>query len=126
MKLLKQFSLSTLAASLTHIIFFAITAFLDTIMNSELANIIGLLVDKILDYIVQQYIFMKRITPEPKIVMKYIASEIVLLSLNQILFSIYYRKYYNKGDNLTVARAIIGVIIYVFFVFPIRKYFVYI
>ena len=125
MKLFEQFSKSSLAATITHIVFFAVTAFLDKIMNSEIANILGLLVDKILDYIVQQYIFMKRITLAPNIIIKYIISEIILISLNQVIFTIYYRNYYKEGDNLTIARAIIGVIIYTVFVFPLRKFFVY-
>ena len=125
MKLFEQFSKSSIAATITHLVFFGLTALLDKIMNSEIANIIGLLVDKILDYLVQQYIFMKKITPEPKIIIKYIGSEIILIILNQILFTLYYRNYYSKGDNLTIARAIIGILIYVLFVFPIRKFFVY-
>lgn len=125
MNILKQFTKSSIAATITHIVFFAITAFLDTIMNSEISNIIGLIVDKILDYTVQQYIFMKKITPDGKIITKFIVSEIFLLSINQILFTIYYRNYYKEGDNLTVARAVIGLVIYTLIVFPIRKFFIY-
>ncbi len=125
MKILKQFTISSIAASVTHIVFFATTAFFDTLMNSEISNIVGLILDKILDYIVQQYIFMKRVTPDPKVISKFIGSEIGLILLNQILFSFYYRNYYKEDHNLTMARVIIGITIYTFFVFPIRKFFVY-
>lgn len=125
MKLLKQFTISSLAASITHLVFFAITALLDKIINSELANIIGLIIDKILDFIVQQYIFMKHVSLNSHILLKYIGSEVGLIILNQLLFTLYYRNYYNEDDNLTFVRILIGVSIYTFFVFPIRKFFVY-
>ena len=111
MKIFEQFTKSSIAASITHLVFFGITAFFDTIMNSEIANISGLLIDKILDYIVQQYIFMNKITPDVKIITKYIIVEIILISINQILFTLYYRNYYKKEHNITIARVIIGLII---------------
>ena len=125
MQLFNQFTYSSIAASITHLVFFGISALLDRFINSELANFIGLIVDLILDFIVQQYVFMKKIDPDIKIIGKYLGSEAVTLSTNQLLFSFYYRNYYNKDHNLTVARAIIGVIIYTFMVFPLRKFFIY-
>ena len=125
MKLLEQFTFSSVSAMIVHISFFIITAVLDKIINSELANFIGLVVDLILDFIVQQYVFMKKISFDLKIIGKYVGSEAVFLLLNQLIFSVYYRNYYNDTHNLTIARAIIGIFIYTFFVFPTRKFFIY-
>ena len=125
MKLLEQFTFSSVSAMTVHISFFIITALLDKIINSELANFIGLVVDLILDFIVQQYIFMKKISLDFKIIVKYVGSEAVFLLLNQFIFSVYYRNYYDDSHNLTIARAIIGMFIYTFFVFPTRKFFIY-
>jgi putative flippase GtrA len=125
MKLLEQFTFSSVSAMTVHISFFIITALLDKIINSELANFIGLVVDLILDFIVQQYVFMKKISLDFKIIVKYVGSEAVFLLLNQFIFSVYYRNYYDDSHNLTIARAIIGMFIYTFFVFPTRKFFIY-
>lgn len=125
MQLFKQFTFSSVAASITHLIFFGISALLDRFINSELANFIGLMVDLILDFIVQQYVFMKKIDLDIKIIGKYLGSESITLFANQLLFSFYYRNYYNKDHNLTFARAIIGITIYTFMVFPLRKFFIY-
>lgn len=125
MKLLQQFTFSSVSAMTVHISFFIITALLDRIINSELANFIGLVVDLILDFIVQQYVFMKKISLDFKIIIKYVGSEAVFLLLNQFIFSVYYRNYYDDSHNLTIARAIIGMFIYTFFVFPTRKFFIY-
>ena len=67
MKLLEQFTFSSVSAMTVHISFFIITALLDKIINSELANFIGLVVDLILDFIVQQYVFMKKISLDFKL-----------------------------------------------------------
>ena len=67
MAIFTQFTLSSIAASITHLAFFAITAILDRVINSEIANIIGLLVDLTLDFFVQQYVFMKKIDLDSKI-----------------------------------------------------------
>lgn len=125
MKLFNQFTLSSIAASVTHGAFFIITYLLDKVINSEIANLIGLFIDLILDYIVQQYVFMKKINFDLKIIAKYAGSEIVFILINQLMFSIYYRNYYNAGDNLTLVRAVIGILIYTFIVFPTRKFFIY-
>lgn len=125
MAIFAQFTLSSVAASITHLAFFAITALLDRIINSEIANFIGLVVDLTLDFFVQQYVFMKKLEPDFRIIAKYLGSEAITITANQLLFMLYYRTLYNEGQNLTVARVIIGIIIYTFLVFPLRKYFIY-
>ena len=125
MAIFTQFTLSSIAASITHLAFFAITAILDRVINSEIANIIGLLVDLTLDFFVQQYVFMKKIDLDSKIITKYLGSSIITLFIDQILFMVYYRTMYKKGHNLTIARVIISVTIYIFMVFPLRKFFIY-
>lgn len=125
MKILQLFTYSSIAASLIHLAFFGITALLDTIINSELANFIGLVIDLILDFIVQQYIFMKTVKPDIKIIIKYISSELLFIFINQLIFTIYYRYYYNKNHNLTLVRIIISICIYCLIVFPARKYFIF-
>lgn len=125
MQILELFTLSSIAASLIHLFFFGITALLDNLINSELANFIGLVFDLILDFIVQQYIFTKTINLDIRIIFKYISSEIVFIFINQLLFSIYYRYYYTKNQNLTLVRIIIGICIYTLIVFPARKYFIF-
>tara|TARA_A100001015_G_C14758730_1_gene620483 strand:+ start:125 stop:508 length:384 start_codon:yes stop_codon:yes gene_type:complete len=125
MAIFAQFTLSSVAASITHLAFFAITALLDRIINSEIANFIGLVVDLTLDFFVQQYVFMKKLEPDFTIIAKYLGSEAITITANQLLFMLYYRTLYNEGQNLTVARVIIGITIYTFLVFPLRKYFIY-
>jgi len=125
MAIFTQFTLSSIAASITHLAFFAITAILDRVINSEIANIIGLLVDLTLDFFVQQYVFMKKIDLDSKIITKYLGSSIITLFIDQMLFMLYYRTIYKEGHNLTIARVIISVTIYIFIVFPIRKFFIY-
>lgn len=125
MAIFAQFTVSSVAASITHLSFFAITALLDRIINSEIANFIGLVVDLTLDFFVQQYVFMKKLEPDFTIIAKYLGSEAITITANQLLFMLYYRTLYNEGQNLTVARLIIGIIIYTFLVFPLRKYFIY-
>ena len=115
MKIVKQFTHSTLAAMLTHVFFFIITGILDKFINSEISNFIGLIIDLILDYVVQQRVFMNKFSMDIKIITKYIGSEILFISLNQFIFSYYYRNYYNYNHNLTIVRILISIFIYVFF-----------
>lgn len=125
MKLFYEFFASSIFASLVQLNFFIITYILDKFINSELSNMIGLIIDLILDYIIQQYIFMQKISFELNIISKYILSEIFGVSLNQILFTFYNRKIHKKEYSYTLARIIIGISIFIFFIFPMRKFFIY-
>lgn len=120
-----QFIISTTFAMITHSVYFIVAAILDKYINSEIANIIGLTIDLILDFIVQQYIFMEKIFLNKIIISKYLISETLTLFINQLIFIIYYRNFYIRQHNLTIARAIIGTFVYTIFVFPLRKYFIY-
>tara|TARA_B100000902_G_C27322663_1_gene925835 strand:+ start:10407 stop:10787 length:381 start_codon:yes stop_codon:yes gene_type:complete len=121
----KQFIISTTFALITHSVYFIVAAQLDKYINSEIANVIGLTVDLILDFIVQQYVFMKKVFFNKAIITRYIISESLILFANQLIFTIYNRNFYTKKHNLTIVRGIIGVLIYTFLVFPLRKYFIY-
>ena len=120
---------SSLLAISVQLIFYINTYILDKYINSELSNLIGLIIDLILDYIAQQYIFMKKIYLNFTIISKYLSTEFVFIIVNQILFSIYnrkiYKKTYKKSYNI-IARIIINIIMYILLVFPTRKYFVFI
>jgi hypothetical protein len=125
MEVINKFFFSSLAAALVQINFFIVTFILDKFVNSELSNLIGLIVDLILDYIFQQYVFMKKIVFNGSIIIKYLLSEFFGISLNQILFTIYNRKIHKKNYNYTVARIVISILIFTLFIFPTRNFFVY-
>lgn len=125
MEVINNFFFSSLAAALVQINFFIVTFILDKFVNSELSNLIGLIVDLILDYIFQQYVFMKKIVFNGSIIIKYLLSEFFGISLNQILFTIYNRKIHKKNYNYTVTRIVISILIFTLFIFPTRNFFVY-
>ena len=125
MELINLYINSSFAALIVQLNFFIITFILDKFINSELSNFIGLLIDLILDYLFQQYVFMKKITFDISRIGKYLLSEFFGITFNQILFIIYNRKIKKKNYNYTLARIIISIILFTLFIFPLRYFFIY-
>ena len=56
---------------------------------------------------------------------KFIISKLITLTISQVLFIIYFKYLKIKNLDNTYIRILISVLVFLFFVFPLSKYFVF-
>jgi len=122
----KQFLLVSLSTGFSSILYLLISKILDNFISPIYSNAIGLLVDIILDFIFQSLIFLNKINLyNTNLLIKFIGSKIITTLSSQILFTIYILYFGKKNNNLTLLRIIISLLVFIFLVFPLSKYFVF-
>ena len=98
-----------------------ISSSLDHTIEPYYANLIGLIIDYIIDYIGQQYVFFDTLKLHGKTLQRFIIYKVCVTYLSQYLFHMLYKHY---QTNLIKLRFYINCFIFLTF-FPLRKYWVF-
>jgi len=125
---LKQMLFSMLAGSTASLSYFVVSFCLDHYINYNLSTLIGLMVDAIIDFILQELVFMRKIVLQKYIVIKFIIGQGIFIGFNGALFSYlesFIRENKNKKYKLLILRVLLNFVLFVLILFPIRKYFIY-
>ena len=109
-------------------------AILDIFINVKLSNFIAVFVGLLANYIQQEKIFKEISKPQNYYfkLSKYVIVDLTILILNSILFNILidFKSKITLPTMLenhyaTLCRVIVGIIIWVFVSFPLRRYFIF-
>ena len=118
---IREYSKSNTAALTAGLTYILISKLFDKITGPRISNIIGLLSGSTINFIMQTYIFKCEDKITQKLCMKYLISELIINSANQILFL----SIYDKKCDITLTRIIIALIIGICVSYPLRKYWVF-
>ena len=131
---LKQFILSAAVGLISSLTYLITSYELDKIMDYNVSNIIGLTVDHIVNFIVQQLLFVGHLRGSSKFIIKFLIANTITLSYSQILFVLthkYVKKYYPKfyknkwKSRISIIRYFLGALVYPI-AFFLRKYYVFV
>ena len=120
--------LSTGAGSIASLSYIIISFELDHYVSYNISNAVGLLVDASIDFMLQELVFMRHMLLQKYIVIKFIIGRSIFILLNMGLFNTFVpmiREDKLKKYNVLLLRIILNIILFVVFLFPIRKYFIY-
>ena len=124
----KQMLLSTGAGSIASITYYMISYWLDHYVSYNLSNMIGLLGDACIDFMLQELVFLSRIVVHKYILIKFIIGRSIFIMLNMGLFNVVepmLRGNKRKKYNVLILRIVLNFILFVLVLYPIRKYFIY-
>jgi len=122
---------SMTAGAFVSVVVLAIAAFLDTLINPKMANVISLLIGLVINFVLQQMVF---VTNASTHLVKYIIADILILGSNQYMVSYLIdnaNKYKSRLDEKlkpyynTLSRIVVGAIIWIILSYPLRKYWVF-
>ena len=119
-KLLTSFIFSIIAT----VFYLIVTNFMDTIMSPKMSNMIGLLLDFTLDYMVQSKIFLDKIHFNKTQVGKAIIGKLISGVIATTTFNIYYDNLHTKLKSNTYIR-ILSITTSLVINLVIRKYWIY-
>jgi len=123
-----QMLLSTGAGSIAAISYYMISFVLDQYVSYNLSNLVGLIVDAGIDFMLQELIFLKHVVLQKYIVIKFIIGRTIFIMLNIGLFNLVepmIRETKSKKYNVLLLRIVLNFLLFVLVLFPIRKYFIY-
>jgi hypothetical protein len=123
-----QMLLSTGAGSIAAISYYMISFVLDHYVSYNLSNLVGLIVDAGIDFMLQELIFLKHVVLQKYIVIKFIIGRTIFIMLNIGLFNLVepmIRETKSKKYNVLLLRIVLNFLLFVLVLFPIRKYFIY-
>jgi len=124
--MLREFTLVSLTTGFTSILYLIIAKILESYTSPIIANGIGLIVDITLDFLFQSWIFLDSINIKKySLIVKFIISKLITTTTSQILFIIYIKYFKIKNFDNTFIRIIISILVFLFLVFPLSKYFVF-
>jgi hypothetical protein len=124
--MLREFTLVSLTTGFTSILYLIIAKILESYTSPIIANGIGLIVDITLDFLFQSWIFLDSINIKKySLIVKFIISKLITTTTSQILFIIYIKYFRIKNFDNTFIRIIISILVFLFLVFPLSKYFVF-
>ena len=121
---MSQLVKSHTAGFITGLSYILIAKLLDKKLGPRVANIVGLVCGSVVNFFMQSYIFngkhhIKHI--DQKICGKYVASELIVMISNQILFTLIFVKKF----NVTITRILIAIFVGIVISYPVRKYWVF-
>ena len=130
-----QALLSAVVGGVLVIIYLSITDILDNYMSVNMSNIVGLIIDLVLNFVAQQYVFYGKVHLHKKIVNRFIIGNTLSMGCTQATF-VYGRKYYNKliektniklSDSVKISswRYISNALMFLLVTFPLRKYYIF-
>jgi hypothetical protein len=134
-----QALLSAVVGGVLVIIYLSITDILDNYMSVNMSNIVGLIIDLVLNFVAQQYVFYGKVHLHKKIVNRFIIGNTLSMGCTQATF-VYGRKYYNKlvekiiektniklsnATKITIWRYISNALMFLLVTFPLRKYYIF-
>ena len=134
MKLQHEFMWSILIGLSTGIIVIVVGFILDLYIDAKVSNFITLIVGLVYNFLLQNQVFQNDNQKFTDNLKRYIVADMLILLLNQMLMNYLidhkkefidylpkdYKKYY-----VTSCRILVGLIVWIFLSFPIRKYWVY-
>ena len=124
--MLREFILVSLTTSFTSVLYLIIAKILDNFTSPIIANGIGSVVDISLDFFFQSWIFLNKFNIKKYSLMgKFIISKLITSTISQVLFIIYFKYLKIKNLDNTYIRILISVLVFLFLVFPLSKYFVF-
>ena len=124
--MLREFTLVSLTTGFTSILYLIIAKILESYTSPIIANGIGLIIDITLDFLFQSWIFLDSINIKKySLIVKFIISKLITTTTSQILFIIYIKYFKIKNFDNTFIRIIISILVFLFLVFPLSKYFVF-
>lgn len=124
--MLREFTLVSLTTGFTSILYLIIAKILESYTSPIIANGVGLIVDITLDFLFQSWIFLDNINIKKySLIVKFIISKLITTTTSQILFIIYIKYFKIKNFDNTFIRIIISILVFLFLVFPLSKYFVF-
>lgn len=131
----KEAALSAIVGGVLVVLYLSISNFLDRFMSVNLSNIIGLIIDYLLNLIAQQYVFYGEIKFHKELLKRFIIGNSVSMLGTQFIF-VYGKKYFDKlfekvkhyvdpKYQLTIWRYLSNVLTFFLLTFPIRKYYIF-
>jgi putative flippase GtrA len=130
-----QALLSAIVGGVLVIIYLSITDILDNYMSVNMSNIVGLIIDLVLNFVAQQYVFYGKVHLHKKVVNRFMIGNTLSMGCTQATF-VYGRKYYNKliektniklSDSVKISswRYISNALMFLIVTFPLRKYYIF-
>ena len=123
--IIKQFIYVSITSCFSAITYLIISNYLDNIISPIYSNAIGLMIDVLLDFFFQSYIFIQKILFDYDLIKRFITLKIITLLVSQVLFVIYYKFLYNPKIKNLYIRILISILIFIFLIFPLSKYYVF-
>lgn len=116
-------------------IYLSFCKLLDKFMSENVSNMVGLVLDFVLNYLFQQLVFFGKIEYNPKMFYRFLIGNSISLIFSQLIF-VYGKKIYNKviakypklcnsSYKTTLWRYLSNVLIYIFITFPLRKLYIF-
>ena len=120
--------LSMGAGSIASVSYFITSFCLDHYVSYNLSSVVGLVVDAVLDFMLQELVFLRRIVLQKYILIKFVIGHTIFITLSLGLFNLIepmIRENKIKKYNVLLLRVIVNFILFVLVLYPIRKYFIY-
>lgn len=101
----------------------------------DTSNLIGLVVSSVVDFYLQQMVFVGKMTSNFSFIWKYALVRVLEIVLAQVMFNRYIAYiqrhkphffHYKMGSRVLVARYAIQMIIFALITFPMRKFVIYV
>uniref|UniRef100_A0A6C0C0J6 GtrA-like protein domain-containing protein n=1 Tax=viral metagenome TaxID=1070528 RepID=A0A6C0C0J6_9ZZZZ len=130
-----QALVSAIVGGVLVIIYLSITDILDKYMSLNMSNIVGLIIDYVLNFVAQQYVFYGKVHLHKKVVNRFMIGNTLSMGFTQAMF-VYGRKHYNKliektniklSDSVKISswRYISNALMFLIVTFPLRKYYIF-
>tara|TARA_Y100001980_G_C14511758_1_gene287208 strand:+ start:742 stop:1209 length:468 start_codon:yes stop_codon:yes gene_type:complete len=148
--IVNEFFLVAIFGFLSNIAYLITTYILDNFIGYSLSNFIGLLVDILIDFFSQSFIFNNKIMLSDNIIYRFFIAKIIVITISQFIFVIYikYISYlfqnniqkklkkliikYKINTKLNIeelyiltVRITLGLFTYMFLIFPLAKYYTF-
>ena len=131
MEHIKQLGLSALTGSIASSLDLYIAYKLDSYIGTAKSNLIGLVMDCITDFIMQQYVFIGKLNITGSLTQKFVISKVITTIASELLF-IYLVKHIDqlklrgtKHEKLAELRILINIIVFIILSYPLRKFWVF-
>lgn len=132
-----QALISSIIGGIIVAIYLSISHVLDRYMSINTSNMIGLMIDFVLNLVAQQYVFYGALKFHKKLLYRFLIGNTASMACSQLIF-IYGGKYYDKlfekykykhlidpKYKLALWRYLSNVIMFFLVTFPLRKYYIF-
>lgn len=131
----KEAALSAIVGGVLVLVYITIANFLDRYMSINHSNMIGLIIDYLLNLIAQQYVFYGEVKFHKELLKRFLIGNSISMLGTQVIF-VYGKKYYdelfekikhyvNPKYKLSIWRYVSNVLTFFLLTFPLRKYYIF-
>ena len=131
----KEAVLSAIVGGVLVVLYLSISNFLDRFMSVNLSNMIGLIIDYLLNLVAQQYVFYGEIKFHKELLKRFLIGNSISMIGTQVIF-VYGKKIYDKlfekvkhyidpKYKLSIWRYVSNVLTFFILTFPLRKYYIF-